>query len=434
MKRYITIFMFVSCLVNGVKGQDGVLSLTDCIQLAIKNNPTLMRDELAVSRAELAHKQAQYNRLPSLNANLSHDLSQGRSIDPTTNQYIDNNNSSGSQSLNLSIPVFNGFSIIHDIRMKANATRAGKLEFEGLQNNLKLDVIEAYIKVLTSQDMLKQVENRLTVTQEQLHRNEVLNKEGAIAPGNLYDMRGQYGSELNELELTKQSLNNAKIDLAGILNISVQDLPEIEALEMPTEFNALTSEALFEQSLQSLPQFKAMDWRIREMEQLIKVARADYYPSLSLNSGLRSNYSKGNGNTFTQIKNNLNKGVGVTLSIPIFNAFRTRSNVRSAKIELEQAIFNKEILGNELRMETARAVFDLKINQLNVKNLRDQEINYKEAFRIASVLYEEGNSNSVLYLTAKNKLDNARSQLIIKQYELLMQKYINDYYAGSLDL
>jgi len=247
-------------------------------------------------------------------------------------------------------------------------------------------------------------------------------------------MRGQYGSELNELELTKQSLNNAKIDLAGILNIPVQSLPAIQALEIPSEFNALSSESLFEQSQLALPQFRAMDWRIREMEQLIKVSRADYYPSLSLNGGLGSNYSKGNGNTFKQVKNNLYKGVGITLSIPIFNAFRTRTNVRLAKIELEQANFNKEILGNELRMETARAVFDLKISQLNVKNLREQEVNYKEAFRIATVLYEEGNSNSVLYLTAKNKLDNARSQLIIKQYELLMQKYINDYYAGSLDL
>jgi len=247
-------------------------------------------------------------------------------------------------------------------------------------------------------------------------------------------MRGQYGNELNELELTKQSLNNAKIELAGILNLPVQDLPEIAPLDMPTDYNALTAEALFEQSQQSLPQFKAMDWRIREMEQMIKVAQADYFPTLSLNGGLGSNYSQENGNTFKQIKNNLNKGVGITVSIPIFNAFRTRTNVRLAKIELDQSNFNKEILGNELRKETARAVFDLKVNQVQVINLRQQEVNYSEAFRIATVLYEEGNSNSVLYLTAKNKMDNARSQLIIKQYELLMQKYINDYYAGSLDL
>jgi outer membrane protein len=85
-------------------------------------------------------------------------------------------------------------------------------------------------------------------------------------------------------------------------------------------------------------------------------------------------------------------------------------------------------------MKTAQAVFDLDITQKNVVNLRDQELSYAESFRIATVHFEAGNSNSVIYLTAKNKLDATRSQLIIKQYEWLMQKYMNDYYSGSLDL
>ncbi|HCU44083.1 MAG TPA: TolC family protein, partial [Sphingobacterium sp.] len=55
-------------------------------------------------------------------------------------------------------------------------------------------------------------------------------------------------------------------------------------------------------------------------------------------------------------------------------------------------------------------------------------------FRIAQVHFEAGNSNSVLFLTAKNKLDSSQIQLLVKQYEWLLQKYINDYYAGALNL
>jgi outer membrane protein len=40
----------------------------------------------------------------------------------------------------------------------------------------------------------------------------------------------------------------------------------------------------------------------------------------------------------------------------------------------------------------------------------------------------------VIFLTAKNKFDNSQIQLVVKQYEWLLQKYINDYYAGSLNL
>ncbi|WP_313260324.1 TolC family protein [Sphingobacterium sp.] len=435
MKRnYLYVIIFVCCLVSTAKGQSSSLSLADCIQQAIQNNPTLKRNELVIDRADLQYKQAKYDRLPSLNANIGHDISQGRSIDPTTNQYIDQNNSSGRQSLSLNVPIFNGFYIIHNIRMRSNALDAGKLEYEGFVNELKLDVIEAYVKVLTAQDMLIQTEGQLAVTKEQLNRNEILNREGATNPGDLYDIKGQYSSDLNTVELTKQTLNNVRVELAGLMNVDVNTLGTLEEIDIPTEIQAKSSEELFQQSLNILPQYKALDWRIKEMEEGIKVAKSNYWPSLSLSGGMSSNYSKEGGAIFNQIKNNLSKGVGLTLSIPIFNQFKNRTQVRLAQVSLDDANFSRDIMRNDLRMKTAQAVFDLNITQKNVLNLRDQEVSYAESFRIATVHFEAGNSNSVIYLTAKNKLDATRSQLIIRQYEWLMQKYVNDYYAGSLNL
>ena len=432
--NYLFVIIFVCCLISTVKGQDGFLSLTDCVQQAIQNNPTLKRNELVVDRSDLAYKQAKFDRLPSLNANIGHSISQGRTINPTTNQYIDDNNSSGSQSLNLNVPIFNGFYILHNIRMKSNALDAGKLEYEGFVNDLKLDVIEAYVKVLTAKDMLVQTEGQLAVTKEELHRQEVLDREGATKPGDLYDIKGQYSSELNTVELTKQTLNNARVQLAGFMNIDVQNLGELKPIDIPAEISIQSSEELFQQSLNAMPQFKALDWRIKEMEEGIKVAKSNYWPSLSLSGGMSSNYSKEGGAVFNQIKNNLSKGVGINLSIPIFNQFKNRTQVRLAEVSLNDANLTKDIMRNDLRMKTAQAVFDLNITQKNVVNLRDQEVSYAESFRIAKVHFEAGNSNSVIYLIAKNKLDATRSQLIIRQYEWLMQKYVNDYYAGSLDL
>lgn len=428
------IVCLVCSLVSTAQGQGNYLSLADCVQQAVRNNPSLRRDELNVDRTELARKQAKYDRLPSLSGGISHNISQGKTINPTTNQFIDNNNSSGSQSLNLSVPIFNGFYILHNIRMKSNALDAGKLEYDGAVNDMKLDVIEAYVKVLTAQDMLKQTEGQLSVTKEQLHRNEVLNREGATNPGDFYDIKGQYSSDLNNVELTRQSLYTARVELAGLMNVDVQHLGELKPINMSQEVKATNAELLLEQSMNSLPQFKALDWRIKEMEAGVKLAKSDLWPSLSLNGGMSSNYSKGEGAVFTQIKNNLSKGIGVTLSIPIFNKFRVRTQVRLAQVSLNEAQLNRDILMNDLRMKTAQAVFDLATSRKNVLNLRNQEQSYTEAFRIATVHFESGNSNSVIYLTAKNKLDATRSQLIISQYQWLMQKYVNDYYVGSLDL
>src|SRR5690606_28134013 len=132
--KYAILILIFCCLVCSGRGQVQTISLTDCIQMAIQNNPSLLQSELELSRNDIRLRQSKYERLPSLNAGAGHNWSQGRNIDPSSNQYVDINSSFGSQSLSFSLPIFNGFRILHDIRMKANASAAGKLEYESRMN------------------------------------------------------------------------------------------------------------------------------------------------------------------------------------------------------------------------------------------------------------------------------------------------------------
>ncbi len=441
MKNFVraTLLIIVYCsslhLVSGQTSQQ--LSLAECVAIAIKNNPGLQRSELELSRNQVNYKQAHYNRLPSVNGRVSHGYNEGRSINTTTNQFVDNNYYSGNQSLSLSAPIFRGLAILHDIRRKANAREAGKYEFESAINELKLDVIEAYILVQTSRDMLLQAERQLAVTQESLRRATVMQGEGAMNPGDYHDIRGQLFLEQNTLESTKQELYNNEARLANLLYMSVEELPALAPLPLPADAATSSGSGLYEQALIALPDFKALDWRIREAEQTIKVTKADFYPSLSLDAGIQSIYSSVDVlgyNYWQQLVNYPSKGVSLTLSVPIFNQMRVRSQVKLAKLDLDEARWNKKIQENRVREATATTVFNLVTLKKNVRNLQEQEVSYEEAFRVAQVHFDAGNSNSLLLLTAKNKLDSTRNDLLIKQYQWLLQKYINDYYAGLLEL
>jgi outer membrane protein len=131
-------------------------TLAECIQLAVKVNPTLLQNELDVKRADVNLAQAKANRLPDVNASLQHSLTSGRSQDNSTLQYISSNNSTGNFSLGASLPLFRGFRLFNEIRMSADAKTAGKLTFDTQINALKLDVITAYIQSLTAQYILRQ--------------------------------------------------------------------------------------------------------------------------------------------------------------------------------------------------------------------------------------------------------------------------------------
>lgn len=437
----LKLFYFYNILLIIIAGggkafsQDSIIDLRTCIVMALKNNPQLKQNQLSVRRSEIDYKQAWQNQLPTLNGDLSHGLNQGRNIDPTTNQFIEENSTTGNQGLGAGVNLFNGFRILHDIRMKSNAKEAGKLEFEGKANELRLDVIETYIQVLTAKDMLSQSQRQLTVTKEQLRRAEVMFKEGAYAPGDYYDIKGQYKMDENNVQANIQFLYGNRLRLANLLNISEPELGQLKALPMPATDPALGWEQLYIQAQTLLPEYQALDWRIKEAQQNIKVAKSYYYPSLSLGAGLNSRYSSnGDFSYWQQSKNNLGKSIFVTLSIPIFNQFQVRNQINRAKIGFEENRLQKDIALNNLRESTAKAVFDLKATLESVQNLKEQEQSYAESFRIAQVQFDEGASNSVLYLTAKNKFDAAKNQLLLKRYAYLLQKYINDYYAGNLDL
>ncbi|HAE66801.1 MAG TPA: hypothetical protein DCG77_06240, partial [Sphingobacterium sp.] len=291
-------------------------SLAECIQLAIKANPTLLQNELDVRRAEVNLAQAKANRLPDVDASLQHSLTSGRSQDNSTLQYISSNNSTGNFSLGASLPIFRGFRLFHDIRMRADAKTAGKLTFDTQINALKLDVITAYIQSLTAQDILRQTEMQTEVTREQVRRAESMHKEGAINPGDYFDLKGQLANDVNTIENNRQLLYSSRVKLAALLNMDENQLGELDNLGIKESGQRLDAKQLYEMAVDQLPDIQALDYRIKVAERDIKIAKSYYYPSLSLSAGLGSNYSKLGiqGTYWSQMRNNVGKYISLNLS------------------------------------------------------------------------------------------------------------------------
>src|SRR5690606_30460919 len=88
------------------------------------------------------------------------------------------------------------------------------------------------IQVLTATDVLAQSENQLEVTREQLRRAEVMQEEGAFAPGDYYDIRGQMKNDENTVESNKQSLYAARLRLAKMMQVDEQELGSLAPLEV----------------------------------------------------------------------------------------------------------------------------------------------------------------------------------------------------------
>lgn len=451
-----------------VKAQTpATVTLQESIATALKNNIQVKRGQLDINTADLNHRQARANLLPVLNGNISHGINQGRSIDPFTNTYVNQNINYANYGLSSDVVVFNGMNLRHTARQNAYAADASRMDLQALKDNITLNVIFAYLQVLTNEDVMHLSANRAVVTRKQVERLEVLNRQGAISPAQLYDLVGQLKEDELSEATSRNALYSAKLQLTQLMNIPYDSSLRLsrtgmEELPVPP---AGTAADVYAKALEQLAVVKSAKLRIQSAESGLKAARGALFPILYAAGNLNTNYSSiasrdlinkvqdvttsayvnVNGNRVpvitqqygsekipygNQLKNNVFSNMEVGLRIPLFNSFVSRNRVKRAEITVRTMELAEESAQVQLRQDVEQAHLNMTNAWQRYNLLQDQVSAFATSFRAAEVRFNAGVGTSVDYLIAKNNLDRATANLVIAQYDYLLRKNVLDYYSG----
>jgi len=434
--RYLICLGITVGMVSQAATAQDTLTLESCIELALEHNLDIQRSRIRTQHEAINLRQTKQNLLPSLGGSLEHGYSAGRSINPTTNEYEERSFISGRQNLSSSMVLFDGLRMFHNITQQAYAYRATQLDEQLAKEQLALDVTAAYIAALTARDMVGKADSQARVTHEQVERATLLHQEGNISPGEYYDLKGQYASDLNNLNSTRNSFNGALVTLFSLLNQPYDGQVALAGLpELPLGVGIASGEQLYQVAAERLSFIRAADYWTKQAAFDLKATRSAYFPTLGVGAGLSSNYAKGGeGTYYEQMQNNLSRSLGFSLEIPLFARFVVRNNVARAKLNLLEAEQVALTRRNELQQATSQALFNLDAAKEQYKNLVEQVAHYAESFRVAQVRFNAGAINSVEYLIAKNKLDNANANLVIARYQWHLRQRIVDYYNGEMAL
>lgn len=450
--------------------QTNTLSLQQAVETGIKNNLEVKQSDLRMQTAAINLRQARANLFPSLQGFANHGVNQGRSIDPFTNSFINQSINFAQYGLNTSLVIFNGLAIQSNIRQNSLTYDATRLELQQQKDNLTLDIILAYLQVLSNSELLNQSKNQAEVSRKQVERLDLLFKEGAIPPAQLYDLKGQLAQDELSIVNNQNALNGSKLTLSQLMNVPYNKDLEVEKLnvdQFSTTYD-VKPEEIYKQALEQLAIVRAAQLRTRSAEKGIKTAKGDYYPSLTVNGNLTTNYSSAaardiflnrteettsqyvviNGNKTAvisprdnfqaqkikyneQLDNNLFTSLSLGLRVPIFNSLQTRTRVRLAQIDQKNAEYVEETTRTQLSQAIEQAYFNLTAAQDRYKVSTQQVEAFQESFRVAEIRFNEGVTTSVDYLIAKNNLDRANLNLITARYDYVLRTKILDYYQSK---
>lgn len=461
----IIILLFISSIINAQTDQ---LDLNQCIDTALKNNIELQRSQLDTDASKIYRNQSKSAILPSINASFNYGTNNGRSIDPYTNDYIDQKLDFSNVSTTGSMQLFKGFELLNSIKRDRYNWQASKAETEEARQQLILKVTLAYFQVLNSRDLVDLAKLRMQSTGDQTDRLKSLYEEGQGNPANYTDIQGQLSNDETSLTDAENNLKAAKLELANLLNRNENfEITELKRLDTITPYE-VSAEKVYEDALQSFPAFEAKRLRIDAAEKDVAVARSLYSPEVSLFAQLNSNYSSvartyieagtsviqtsqfitidnvnypvmANQSNFSeseidymdQLNNNLNSVVGVSVNIPIFNGFKAHQQVGLKKIKLQDSELELEQTQNDLEQEIKVAYNDMQAAYKNYFILQDQVAAYEKSYAVNEVRFKNGVSNFVEYIVSKNNLDRAKINLTNTLYEYLIRKKVLDYYRAQ---
>ena len=474
MKRYSSWIFFISLIFhNSSYAQDSTkyLTIKQCVDLAITNNLQIQQSKIQLEQSGVLYKQSKDNLLPQINATLTQGQNYGRSISNVDNSYVDQQFGQGNYGVGANLLLFNGLSLNNAIKQNALAYDASKMDLQQQKDNITLNVILAYLTVLSNQETLDIAKRQASVDSAQVARLEIQNQEGAIPPATLYDLKGQYASDLVNVVNADNALQTAKVNLFNVLNVPYQKDATYEMVSMNADVSDLRNspDSIYQNALQIIPNIRATDLRVASYQKSIAVARGRYYPSLSLYGNLNSVWNSTNMTTFQgapivtetkdfvtvgtqdypvntpgfatttqktsfsdQLKNNRYQNFGLQLNIPILNYLSVRNNVKTAKLNYENAKVLANSSRNQLQQQVEMAWQNLRSAYGQYKGYVEQVKAYGESFRTAEIRFNAGAITSVDYVIAKNNYDRANINLSVARYAYIFRTKILEYYQGRL--
>lgn len=414
-----------------------LLTLKRATELVIENNLQIKQAQFTEAISEENLQQSKLALLPSLNANTGLNFNFGRSIDPLTNQFVNQAITSTSGNLSSGTALFQGFQKINQISQNKLQLDADKSNTQKIKNDLVLTVVTGYLSVLNSQDILSAAQQQLAISKQQLDIEQKFFDVGTKTLADLSQARSQLASaELNVTNAQNQ-VDLAFLNLAQLLELDPAsrfsvEKPKVE--DMSKLNSAYSASDVFKSAAASFPDIRLAELRRQASEKGIDIAKGNFFPTLNLQTGFGTRYSNGsfgNNGFATQVKDNFNQFVGFGLSVPIFNGMAARSSVRRAKINFQNSLLNEQLAKNNLNKIINQAVYDLRAAEKRYYSTLTAFESSKEAFNVIEQRYSVGLVNSLDYNQAQTNLNKAQFDQIQAQYDFIFRSKVIDFYLGN---
>ncbi|HLF34707.1 MAG TPA: TolC family protein [Cyclobacteriaceae bacterium] len=440
------VFLFSFLIPYGyVLGQDTLrLNFDEAVKIALQNNILLRQEKNNLESAIAVERASKAQYLPNLSASGQAMHLYGQQFDLVKGDIYFLGSDRVGGSITAYYTLFNGMGRYNTLRRSGSLKDSQENLVERTEQQIIFNVAQQYLQALLDRELLRIANENLTNQKTTLRQIE-----GFVAAGTrpLSDQLNQE-AEVERLEVLRiRAENKLRIDKA-LLSQTLMMEPgiDIDLIEPEWGFESIlvqdfALDELYQEALASRPDYRKSLTDQNAAFANLGVARGLHFPTISAFFDYGSNYSSlvtdqnNERVSFNKqfFEENRTSALGLQISIPIFDQYRTISQKIQAGSLVENAKLTEQNMKLTIYREVQNAYLDMAAARNEYLATQKQFEAAEEANKIQQERYEVGVGDLVELSTSVQRFVEAASSRANAQYTLLFQKVILDYYMGNLN-
>ncbi|TXD82465.1 TolC family protein [Subsaximicrobium wynnwilliamsii] len=472
MKKIVSLIIVLITL--GVNAQNKKWTLTECVEHALENNISVKQSELNLEATDIDRLLALGNFMPSLNLSSSVSENTGLSFNPVTNNAQTTTFLSFTGRGNIGYTLFDGLRNIREVQRAKIAKLASQYRLLKMKDDISLLVANSFLQVILNKANLEVLQSQNEVTIEQMERTQQLVDAGSLPQGDLLEIRAINASELQNIVNAENQIQISLISLAQLLLIKDYETFDVQDAGYNIVDGGIADKSVSEimsGARDNRSEIKIAEQDVELAKKDVQLAKGNYLPTLSAFFGYDTRFTNAQSfiqdldpdeplvtqqigvveatgqpvvgqfpNTitrqagaepfFNQLYQNDGIGYGLSLNIPIFNGFSTRSNVKRSEINLRRSNFQLEQAELDLESNVYQAYVDAKGSLKSYEAAKSAVESQELAYDYAKERYDVGLTNAFDFSQSKLRYDNSKIDMNNAKYDYIFKLKVLELYFG----
>lgn len=303
------------------------------------------------------------------------------------------------------------------------ARQAARYSRDQSANDIAFQVKQAYLNALYTKRLWEVAASAVQEARDQLRQVRLLHQAGTRAE---YDLLRAQVDAANQEPVLVQAANNfdiAMLDLKRLINVPFEQ-PLVMTTSLISQDGTIPVVTDSDLAAGDAPALAAADATVRMQRDLVRVAKADRWPTLSVSSTFSEQAFPTQILPFeAPLRRNWN--AAVTLSIPIFHGLRAEGEIEQYRAQLARAEASRDQLREQNARDVAQAKAEMRRTQVLLLARGATVDQASQARHIAQVRYTNG-------LATQLEVSDAR--LLLEQAQVNQAQAMRDYLTSIAQL